>query len=234
MKEIFTFIILLLIGYQAFGQSKTLMDKTQKALNVYRIENDLDKLAELNDLIVEVFKDENASENAEAHYLKAQILTEQLLNDEYEIEDYRYFLEDIRIAYDKALLKDVRRSNRYFVLEKLYSAKAKLGEKGAKFYEAADYNTALGFYDSATYLNQLEIDYPRMIRPDTSTIYSNAVVAHLAKNSDRAIELFQKLVDMEYDRADAYDYLIRLYEAESYDVKAKKIRILKNMRFPEE
>ena len=83
-------------------------------------------------------------------------------------------------------------------------------------------------------MNGVEIKFPRIARPDTSTIYSTAVMAGLAGKDDLAIKYFEQVVELGYYRQDAYDQLIRLYKKNKYDVKAKKMEIKKNKAFPPE
>lgn len=234
MKYTFILIVAILSSFQLVAQSKSNTNKALNLLNAYWAEQDESTLEDIDKLVQKIFEDESAYDDSQAHFAKAQLMTAKIMQEEFEPGDVNAFLEEFNTSFEMALKKDSKKAYRYFILEKLYGAKAQLGQLGADQYVEANYEDALQYYNSATYLNELEIDFPRMVRPDTSTIYTTAVVAQLAKDNDRAIELFQKLVDMDYNRRDIYDYLIRLYERENFDVKARKVEILRNKRFPEE
>lgn len=234
MHKFFLLMMAILVCQPSFAQKKNEVNEALKILKEYWAVKDLNKLEEVETIIEKVFEDEAAMDDPKAHFAKAQFMTAQIMLEDFTPEDTSEFLSEYNNSFEMALKKDVRNSHRYFILEKLYSAKAQLGQLGANQYVESNYEEALHYYNSATFFNELEIKYPRTVRPDTSTIYTTAVVAKLAKDNSRAIELFQSLVDMEYNRADIYDYLINLYEKENFDVKARKVEILRNKRFPED
>jgi len=233
MKQILIILIFSIPFFSdLYSQDQKSINKASSIMDAYWQESDDEKLSEVESLLDDIFEDESAIESSKALFVKAQFMTAQLMQEDFEADDINAFLEELNTTYEMALRKDHRQSNRHSILTKLYTAKAQMSQLGADHYVESEYSEALNYYNSATDLNNLEIEFPRMAVPDSSIIYTNAVVAQLAEDNDRAIELFQKLVDMEYNREDIYDYLIRLYEKGDYNVKAKKTEILKKKRFP--
>ena len=94
-------------------------------------------------------------------------------------------------------------------------------------------NTTFAQYHNATKFNELEVAYPKFSPIDKSIYFTKGVIAQLSGNHKATIEAMQFLVDMGYDRKDAYDYLARSYDAEGMTEKAEQIRKLQEHRFPE-
>ena len=227
-------LAILLSQLPLLAQSK-LENKAYKLIDKYWSEPSVENLEIAEEVIDELMEDNNAMQSAIPLYIKSQFMAAQITNTEAELpDDYEEFLDELVIIYNKALIYDDHNQNRYLILKNLYDIKSKLTEIGSAHYQEKDFNKAYRFYDAATRINEVEIKFPRIARPDTSTIYTSAVMAGLAGEDDIAIKYFEQVVDLGYYRPDAYDQLIRLYKKNKYDVKAKKMEIRKNKVFPPE
>lgn len=230
------FIIILVIAIQALGITQDLDFGTIRSLlKTYQEEKKESDLDNLLDATEEMFESEEASTNGIALYLKAEVIKEHLLSADYETPDeLDIYLKDVIDTYNGALIYDRLDKNRYNILLLLYDVKQEFTNKGANYYTDQNLEVAYQYYNAATEINEVEIKFPRVARPDTSTIYTAAVVARLAEKDEIAMKKFEQVIEMEYSRSDAYDQLIDLYKKNKFPVKAKKMEILKNKRFPPE
>lgn len=234
MKKVLIIIPFMLLCLYLQGQSSTFKAAT-KLMNAYWAEPTIKNLELAETSISEIWESESASTDAVALYLKSQLMTAQLTNEAYDdSEDYEVFLDEIVDTYNTALIYDNNNKNRYLILKNLYTVKDALTTKGVTYYQENDYDTAFKYYDAASRMNEVEIKFPRIARPDTSTIYTSAVMASLAGKDESAIKYFEKVVELQYYRQDAYDQLIALYKKNKFPVKAKKMEIKKNQAFPPE
>jgi tetratricopeptide (TPR) repeat protein len=216
------------------SQSNTIGDAT-KLMNAYWAEPTAENYNKAEVAISEIWENDNAQTDAISLFLKSQILTAQLTNEEIDKpDDYAAFLDEIVDTYSTALIYDKNNKNRYHILKNLFAVKDALTTEGAIYYNDKDYENAYKCYDAASRMNEVEIKFPRIARPDTSTIYSSGVMANLAGKDELAIKYFERVVELQYYRQDAYDQLIALYKKNKFDVKAKKMEIKKNQAFPPE
>lgn len=231
----YVILTVIMLGHLAtFAQSK-LEKKAQLHMTAYWNEPTVENLGVLEVALDELMEDENSMQSAIPLYIKSQFMAAQVTNKEVEFpDDYESFLDDLVATYNKALIYDENNQNRYKILKNLYDVKSKLTEVGSMHYQEKDFNKAYRFYDAATRINEVEIKFPRIARPDTSTIFTAAVMAGLAGEDDVAIKYFEQVVELGYYRPDGYDQLIRLYKKNKFDVKAKKMEIRKNKVFPPE
>ncbi len=234
MRKILIVTITFLLHFSLHSQSKTVSNAT-KLMNAYWAEPTIENYSKAEAAISEIWESDNASTDASSLFLKSQILTAQLTNEEVEKpDDYEMFLDDIVDTYSTSLIYDKNNKNRYNILKNLFAVKDALTTLGSANYLEKDYERAYKYYDAASRMNEVEIKFPRIARPDTSTIYSTAVMASLAGKDELAIKYFEQVVELQYYRQDAYDQLIALYKKNKYPVKAKKMEIRKNQAFPPE
>ena len=104
--------------------------------------------------------------------------------------------------------------------------------KGNAVYEESDYDLAHQYYQKSLELNDLEMEYPRVMPRDTSLLFTSGVFANLAGKTDEAIQVFEALVNMEYPREDMYNYLEKLYTEKGQEAKVAEIIKLKEQRYP--
>jgi tetratricopeptide (TPR) repeat protein len=234
MREIIYTIAFLFFYVSLYSQSSDIR-KANKAMSKYWAEPTIEQLEKTTEIIDQIFENESAATDRSALYLKSQLLTAQLTNEDFDdSENYEDFLDDIVSTYNKALVYDEQNQNRYHILKNLFSVKDALTTAGSTYYLEEDFQKALKYYDAASRINEVEIKFPRIARPDTSTIYSTAVMASLAGEDEVAMRYFERVVELGYYRQDAYDQLINLYKKNKYDVKAKKMEIEKKKAFPPE
>jgi len=234
MKYLTITLIFLCLNSIGIGQDLEI-GKVKVLLKAYQEDKSAAALDDVVDATEALFDTEEASTNGIALYLKAEVLKEQLLSPYYETpEALDVFLKDVIDTYSGALIYDRMDKNRYNILLQLYEVKQALTTKGSEYYTGEKLDIAYLYYNAATEINEVEIKFPRIARPDTSTIYTAAVVARLAEKDNEAIEKFEQVIDLEYYRSDAYDQLIQLYKKHKYDVKARKLEIKKNKMFPPE
>jgi len=234
MKNITITIAIILLQVSLHGQTST-MRSAMKMMDAYWAEPTVEHYEEAEALISEIWESEGASTDAIALLLKSELLTAQLTNEAYdESDDFDVFLEDIVDTYNKALIYDNYNRNRYRILKNLYNVKNVLTIKGVAHYQDKNFEKAFSYYDAASRMNEVEIKFPRIAQPDTSTIYTTGVMASLAGKDALAIKYLERVVELKYYRKDAYDQLIALYKKNKFDVKAKKMEIKKNIAFPSE
>jgi len=234
MKYLLVFIAFIFLQTEGISQNLEI-GKVKALLKTYQAEKSEAGLDELLEATETLFDNEEALSNGLALYLKAEVIKEQILSPDYESpEDLDLYLDEVIDTYKGALIYDRMDKNRYNILLLLYDVKLALTAKGADYYTVANYDVAYQYYNAATEINEVEIKFPRIARPDTSTIYTAAVVARLAEKDELAMEKFEQVVDLEYYRQDAYDQLIQLYKKNKFDVKARKLEIRKNKMFPPE
>ncbi len=216
-----------------YGQGST-PDQVLSLLDKYSSSPDIEVLSKAKEMLDDFFTDDKNRNDEDGLFAKVRYLTYDISREDFELpDDAILYIEDINSTFRKALKQDEKCIYRYRIHKNLYTVKSKLLEFGRQYYEAIDYEQAYPFYDGAVSLNQTQIDFPRVITPDTTTIYTAAAAAYSMKNDEEAIKHFQRLVDYEYNRPEVYDYLIRLYRRNKFDVKAKKVEIKKKKLFPE-
>ena len=103
MLKPFLCVLYTMVVFNVAAQTDAQMNAVQKQLDKYTAEESLAILEKAEEQIDDIFKEKGAFENSRAHFLKAQLMTAQLLNNEYEIESNKDFLEAIKTAYDKGL-----------------------------------------------------------------------------------------------------------------------------------
>lgn len=232
MKYLTLLVVSVLFSTNTFCQ-KGSSEKVISLMDSYWKEMNPETLKEATALIDKVFAKPGALENKNALYAKSQVLTASFTSEEYEApEDLDAYLKTILDINRKALKADAKNTNRFKILNNLYKIKNQMTVKGSESYVEQDFETATKYYKSATELNDLEVDFPRLPVIDTSTFYTAAVTARLAGLDEEAIKLFERVTEMEYNREDAYDQLINLYKKGYFDVKARKLEAKKAKLFP--
>lgn len=232
MRYILTVILIqfLVIGVSA---QENQSDKVLKMMDTYKIDSLPETLELASELIVEIFDEESAHLDPKALYAKSRVLAAQILNPNYEEPDnVKLFLQDVHETFEGALFHDTRGKYRYKVLLSLYRIKSQMSALGAEKYVEEDYPSAKDFYKLATQLNDVERRFPRIPAIDTTIFVTAAVTARLAGDDLEAIELFERVLDMEYYREDIFNQLIALYKKNDFEVKAKKTKIDKLKIFP--
>ena len=74
-------------------------------------------------------------------------------------------------------------------------------------YDAKDFSAALGFFESVVEINA----YDAIGKVDTSNLYNASLMAVKANDSDKAIEIFNKLIDLDPSNGDYHLSLIQQY-----------------------
>lgn len=74
-------------------------------------------------------------------------------------------------------------------------------------YDAKDFSAALGLFESVVEINA----YDAIGKIDTSNLYNASLMAVQANDSDKAIELFSKLIDLDSSNGDYHLSLIQQY-----------------------
>ena len=74
-------------------------------------------------------------------------------------------------------------------------------------YDAKDFSTALGLFENVVEINA----YDAIGKIDTSNLYNASLMAIQSNNSDKAIELFNKLIDLDPSNGDYHLSLIQQY-----------------------
>ena len=74
-------------------------------------------------------------------------------------------------------------------------------------YDAKDFSAALGLFESVVEINA----YDAIGKVDTSNLYNASLMAVQANDSDKAIELFNKLIDLDPSNGDYHLSLIQQY-----------------------
>lgn len=218
-----------LVASLSFAQSSEL-NQVSKLIGSFEAEKDLTNLEEAESLITDLFAKRDFEPSAQAYFSKAKVMSLLLRNKE--IEDPLTYAQDLKASYSSALAADTEMKLRYDILNELYLSKARLTELGNISYEEKDFENAHAYYKTAFDYNAIEVAHPRHMTVDTSLLFTSAVFGSLAKKNKEAITDFERLVEMEYNREDLYDYLIRLYQEEGMEAKAKNIQKLKDLRFP--
>ncbi len=169
--------------------------------------------------------------NMELWSLKAAICTEMAKLTDSDLSEGA-IVEGIE-AYEKTLETDKDGKARNTTLRKLYDLKLLANAEAVEHYKEQDYESAYDSYQKAYDLNKLELEYPMIPRIDTATIYSLWINAKLANNGAVAREHLEDLINLEYNRPELYDEMIKLYRADGAEQKAivmeeKKKRLFGN------
>jgi len=228
MKYLF-FSLFSLFALTSNAQTNQL-NEVQKLIKSFKAEKNLDALTQAKDLITELITKDNNAQSPVLQLTRANVLTlaaEHLESDE-PIKDCDKIID----AFSSALVNDSDMKNRPQILLDLYDSKINMMNKGNKVYEESDYDMAHQYYKKTLELNELEMEYPRVMPRDTSLLFTSGVFANLAGKSDEAIQVFEELVDMEYARPDMYNYLEKLYTEKGQEEKAKNIIALREKRYP--
>ncbi len=212
------------------AQNETL-NEISSLLTKFNVEQDLASLNTAEEKLNDLFESQKLDNNLKALLIKADVYNAILENTT--PEDPMKYAKDLSGTYRAALEADQKMSMRHDILGKVYRTKNTLVTKGNDSYVETDYGQAYNYFDNALSMNKIERDYPRHMVLDTSILFSKAVFAKLSNNNKVAITDFERLVELEYERADIYDYLKELYGIEGDDKNLKRIENLKSQRFPE-
>jgi len=233
------YTLTLVIAFIAFGLSaqKSQTNEVISLMDSYWEKSEEKTLEKAKKLVDEIFENEEALTNPQSLYAKSQILTAQLLDSTFvepeEFDALNVFLTDIIETYNAALFHDTRGKYRYKMLLRLYDLKTRLTGLGTERYVEKSYPKSKLYYVLATQLNDLEREFPRVPALDTTVLHTAALVAQLAGDEMTSMELFERLIALEYYKKDVFNQLIALYKKNKFDVKAKKMKIEKNKIFPE-
>ena len=206
------------------------LNEVQKLIKSFKTDKDLAALGKAQEMIVELVDKDNNAKSPKMQLTKATVLT--LAVDNLELDNPIDECDEIITAYDSALSLDSRMTFRPQILLDVYDSRIKMMNKGNAVYEESEYDLAHQYYQKSLELNDLEMEYPRVMPRDTSLLFTSGVFANLAGKTDEAIQVFEELVNMEYPREDMYNYLEKLYTEKGQEAKVVEIIKLKEQRYP--
>lgn len=216
------------LGLQA---QETKIGEIQKLVTAYETKKEIATLGNAAKLLNDLLKKQTKSDNLQTNILATKVYSHML--SDMELEEPIEHEMKLNQAYDLALGNDKNMSYRFQLLSALYKAKNEMITSGKKAYEEENYDLAYAHYKNALASNDLEIKYPKYMSRDTTILFTSAVFAKMAGENKAAIESLEAIIDMDYNRKDAYDYLIELYNKEGNEKRATQILNLKNQRYPE-
>lgn len=223
----FSFFSFLALSMQ--GQTDQL-NKVDKLIESFSESQDVNLIAEAQTLIAEVFEKESAMSDPVSLSKKASVQTLAL---EHTVVDEPFKLcDEIESLYSAAFINDADMALRNDLLNFVYQAKKAMLNLGNKTYEEKSYDDAYKYYQKALKMNDLEVAHPRHARKDYSLQYTAAVFADLADKKEESIKIFEELVEVNYDRVDMYDTLIRYYTEKDKKTDLMRIKKLKEARYP--
>ena len=230
MRHLLISLFCLMVCMAAYGQDKQLTE-AKKMIESFKTSNDLAMLDKASALVDEIFENPSAATSPQALVAKAQVLSTVLENKE--VEDPLADSDMVVNLYADALGHDNKMEHRNNILNELYYSKMSMMTMGNKSYEEENYVDAYAYYQKAIKLNDLELDHPRHAPVDYSLHYTSAVFAGLIDKKEEMAKIYEELIAAEYPRADMYDNLMRYYTDIDKEEDVKRIKLLKEQRFPE-
>lgn len=202
---------------------QTLMSEFEKG-------KDLATLTLAEEKLEELFSKKMVSDNLSALTTKAKV--KHAVLEHGSPETPVNYAQDLTNTYRLALESDRKMSQRHLILRDVYKSKNMLITIGNDTYTSGAYKEAHGYFEQALALNTIERDFPRHVVLDTSILFSKAVIAKLAEEDQTSIKDLERLVELEYNREEIYDYLVELYGKKSDDKNLERIKKLKELKFP--
>ena len=217
---------ILTIGLQ--GQTEQL-NEVQKLITSFNESEDISLIPKAQKLVAKIFEDKSVHKDPTHLYTKAQVTS--LALEHLDIDNPYKVCDEIETTYSTALSHDSNMKHRNTILNHIYNSKSAMRKIGNLAYEEQDYESAFIYYQKLLKLNELEVAHPRHAAPDYSLKYTAGVYANLAGKKDEAAQIFEELIEVEFNRVDMYDSLINYYKEKDREVDAKRITRLKEERF---
>ncbi len=210
---------------------QSVITEANKLVTEFNTSQKPELIAEAKSLIDKAFESSDFKKTTKAYVTKAKVEGLSLFSNEQ--DDTISSTNQVLQTYTEAYEKDTNAKYRYDLSISIFPVKAKLVELGSKAYSKSDYKKGYAYYNLATEINDLEIAYPQVTPLDTSVVFTAGMLAKLGGMNKEAITKLQQVIDLDYDRKDAYGYLIDAYREEGMEAKAKNIEALKAQRYPE-
>lgn len=224
MKRFHLLLVVLLGGVLFVGLSGCSSDPNVEGAKLDLNNKDYDRALEnISEALA------NNPDNAEAHYVKGQILQAQAFEVQDQAEHTTLFQEMID-AYNRAAELDPEMGET--IQNRLTAAYIDEFQRGVQAFnrgQQADNGTA-DYEASAVYFANAST-----VRPDSIDAYMNRGYALInAQQSEQAIEPFQMAIDKGDTSIDTYSYLARLYD--QYGQSDRAISLLEEARdmYPED
>jgi tetratricopeptide (TPR) repeat protein len=172
-------------------------------------------IANAKEMIDEALQDPSAVNDAATHLTKAKVYMEIFLSQDPEIKTLAE--NPLEIAYEAlqvAREKDVDNSNIIELQQTLLVMSELTFNNAVEAFNEADYNTASkGFLRSY----QLSESFGTI---DTTTLYNAALAAEMSSQFDKAEEMYDQLIEMEYDQPYMYSSMSSVKMAQGDTIAA--------------
>lgn len=131
-------------------------------------------------------------------------------------------------SYQKMLQLDTKKEFYYDAIKNLLVISEQLYNMGVESFKVADYNTALENFEKAV---AVSASYDNV---DTLAIFNSGLAAENAKNYPKAIDYYNRIIELNYPQPLVYSSLSGVYLAQGDTVKAFEAIRAGREKYPEE